>query len=42
MFDCMVLDGPVIIHSLPSSGVTTFNKYMLNKRLCRVSLYFYL
>ena len=27
MFDCMVLDGPVIIHSLPTSGVTTFNEY---------------
>ena len=26
MFDCMVLDGPVIVHSLPTSGVTTFNK----------------
>ena len=27
MLDYMVLDGPVIVHSLPTSGVGCFNEY---------------
>ncbi len=26
-FDCIVLDGPVTVHSLPTSGVGCFNEY---------------
>ena len=27
VYDCKVLDGAVVVHSLPTAGVSTFNEY---------------